>query len=124
MSNNDWRKPIVEFLENPTRMTSRKTKYTNLSYVIIENELFKKIHEGVLLECLSENEAYLANSDVHSGSYQACHKMKWFLFRQGMYWTTMLKDCIDQFVGGCQECQQHAGIQHVAVSELHSIVKP
>jgi len=55
--------------------------------VIIGNELFKKSPEGVLLKCLSETEAYLANSDTHSGacgSHQAGHKMKWLLFQQGM----------------------------------------
>jgi hypothetical protein len=35
----------------------------------------------------------------------------------------MLKDCIE-FAKGCQECQRHAGIQHVPASELHSIIKP
>ncbi|XP_028213905.1 protein NYNRIN-like [Glycine soja] len=35
----------------------------------------------------------------------------------------MLKDCIE-FAKGCQECQKHAGIQHVPASELHSIIKP
>jgi hypothetical protein len=45
------------------------------------------------------------------------------LFRQGVYWPSMLKDCID-FAKGCQECQIHAGIQHVPACELHSIIKP
>ena len=49
--------------------------------------------------------------------------MKWLLCRQGVYWPTMLKDCID-FAKGCQECQVHSGIQHVPASELHAIVKP
>jgi hypothetical protein len=35
----------------------------------------------------------------------------------------MLKDCVE-FAKGCQECQVHAGIQHVPASELHSIIKP
>jgi hypothetical protein len=35
----------------------------------------------------------------------------------------MLKDCIE-FAKGCQECQRHAGIQHVPASEIHSIIKP
>jgi len=103
-----------------------KTKYRALSYVIIANELFKKFPEGVLLKCLSETEAYLAISDTHSGacgSNQAGHKIIWLLFRQGVYWPTMLKDSIE-FAKGCQECQLHAGIQRVFASELHSIVKP
>ncbi|WJX61278.1 hypothetical protein P8452_46387 [Trifolium repens] len=126
LSDNDWRKQLVEYLQDPNGTTNRKIKYRALSYVIIGNELMKKTPEGVLLKCLSETEAYLAISDVHSGacgSHQAGHKMKWLLFRQGVYWPTILKDCIE-FAKGCQECQRHSGIQHVPASELHSIVKP
>jgi len=57
------------------------------------------------------------------GTHQTGDKMKWLLFRQGVYWPTMLKDCID-FAKGCQECQKHARIQCVPASELHSIIKP
>jgi len=88
--------------------------------------LFKKTAEGVLLRCLNENEALVAISSVHSGacgSHQAGHEMKWLMFRQGLYWPSTLKDCI-KFAKGCQECQKHAGIQHVPASELHSIIKP
>jgi hypothetical protein len=49
--------------------------------------------------------------------------MKWLLFRQGLYWPSMLKDCIE-YAKGCLDCQKHAGIQHVPATELHSIVKP
>src|ERR1044072_6288730 len=94
LSNNDWRKPIVEFFQNPTGLTDRKVKYKALSYVIIGNELFKKSPDGVLLKFLSDNEAYVAISTVHNGScaaHQAGHKMKWLLFRQGLYWPEMLK---------------------------------
>ena len=43
LSNNDWQKPTVEYLENPTGITNRKTQYRALSYVIIGNELSKTI---------------------------------------------------------------------------------
>lgn len=97
-----------------------------LSYVVISNELFKKTHEGALLKCLGESEAYMEVSNVHSGAcgaHQAGHKMKWLLFRQGFYWPTTLKDCIE-FAKGCQGCQVHSGIQHLPASELYAIVKP
>lgn len=126
LNDNDWRKPIFSYLENPTGATCRKIKYRALSYVIVGDELYKKTSEGVLLKCIGETEEYLAISNTHSGAcgtHQACHKMKWLLFRQGVYWPTMLKDCIE-FAKGCQECQKYAGIQHVPASELHSIVKP
>lgn len=126
LTGEDWRKPIVKYLENPTTSAKRKVRYRSLSYTVMGNELFKKTPEGVLLKCLSESEAYLALSNIHSGScgaHQVGHKMKWILFRLGMYWPTMLKDCIE-LAKGFQECQIHTGIQHVPASELHSIVKP
>jgi hypothetical protein len=58
MLDNDWRKPNVEYLENPTGNVARKIKYRALNYVIIGNELFKKTVEGILLKCLNETEAY------------------------------------------------------------------
>ncbi|XP_045810459.1 uncharacterized protein LOC123904898 [Trifolium pratense] len=85
--NGDWRKPIVENLENPIGNVPRKIKYSASNYVIIGNELFKKTLAGILLKCLSETEAYIAISDVHSGacgSHQSGHKMKWLLFRQAI----------------------------------------
>lgn len=54
-----WRKPIVEYLENPTTFAERKVMYPALSYILMGNELFKKTPERVLLKCLSESEAYL-----------------------------------------------------------------
>ncbi|XP_050896078.1 uncharacterized protein LOC127102788 [Lathyrus oleraceus] len=121
-----WRNPIINYLKDPSTDTERQTKYMALCYVLIGNELFKKTPEGILLKCLGESETYLALSSVHSeacGAHQAGHKMKWLFFRYGMYWPTMLKDCME-FAKGCQECQIHAGIQHAPASELHTIIKP
>jgi hypothetical protein len=42
LPSNDWKKPIVEYLENATGTTDRKTKYRALNYTIIGNELFKR----------------------------------------------------------------------------------
>jgi hypothetical protein len=126
LTDGDWRKPIVEYLQNPMAYADRKTRYRALSYFLLGMELFKKTPKGVLLKCLSESEAYLALSIVQSracGAHQVGHKMKCLLFRQGMYWPTMLKDCIE-FAKRCQECQVHADIQHVPASGLHSIIKP
>jgi hypothetical protein len=33
LSDGDWRKPIVEYLRNPTGNVDRKIKYTALSYI-------------------------------------------------------------------------------------------
>ena len=107
LSDADWRSPLMSYLADPTLNVDRNTKYRALSYLLMGNELFKKTQEGVLLKYLVESEAYLALSEVHNGAcgaHQAGHKMKWLLFRYGLYWPSMLKDCID-FAKGCEECQ-------------------
>ncbi|XP_050888847.1 uncharacterized protein LOC127094011 [Lathyrus oleraceus] len=83
----DWRKPIIDYLENPVGSTDRKTEYRVLSYVWSGNELLKKTPEGLLLKFLGDSEAYLVICEVHSGAcgaHQAGHRMKWLLFRQGV----------------------------------------
>jgi hypothetical protein len=83
LNDDDWRKPIVNYLENPDGTTCRKIKYIALTYVIIGRKLFKKTPKGVLLKCLGEGEAYSAVSNSHSGAcgtHQAGHKMKRLLF--------------------------------------------
>lgn len=84
LTNTYWRKPIVDYLENLTISTERKVRYRALSYTLMGNELFKKTPKGILLKCLSESEAYLALSNVHSGAcgaHQVGHKIKLLLFR-------------------------------------------
>lgn len=94
---------IIEYLENPVGGTDKKTKYRALSYVWSVNKLLKKTPEGVLLKCLGDAEVYLSIYEVHNeacGVHQADHKMKWLLIRQGVYWPSMLKYCIE-FAKGC-----------------------
>lgn len=47
LTDEDWIKPIVEYLENPTRFVERKVRYHPLSYTLMGNELFKKTPEGM-----------------------------------------------------------------------------
>lgn len=75
-SPSDWRKTILKYLENPFGNTERKIKYKALSYVRVANELLKKTPKGIFLKCLGNTEAYLATSEVYSGSWgahQTCH---------------------------------------------------
>ena len=75
---------------------------------------------------MGEFEAYIALGETHEGicgSHQAGENMKWMLFRQGYYWPTILKDCIN-YAKSCEECQKHGLIQQVPACELHSIRKP
>jgi hypothetical protein len=73
----------------PKKLLTPKFGGMESSYKHLQgNELFKKNPEGVLLKCLGETEAYLAISNTYSGpcgTHQAGLKMKWLLFRQGVY---------------------------------------
>lgn len=52
LPNDDWRRPIIEILKNPTRTIDGKITYKALSYVIIRNELFQNNPEDILLKFL------------------------------------------------------------------------
>lgn len=40
LTNIDWRKPIVDYLENPIKSAKQKTRYHSLSYALMRNKLF------------------------------------------------------------------------------------
>jgi hypothetical protein len=56
------------------------------------------------------------------GMDQSAHKMKWILKRVGLYWPTVVSDCI-KYWRGCEACQKFGDVQSVPTSMLHLIVK-
>ncbi|XP_070665269.1 uncharacterized protein [Malus domestica] len=48
----DWRKPIMQYLDNPNGKHSRKTRVHATNYVTYQNELYRKGEDGLLLLCL------------------------------------------------------------------------
>ncbi|KAL1299817.1 hypothetical protein AAHE18_18G135300 [Arachis hypogaea] len=101
----DWRVPIVEYLENPSLSVDRKLKYKVQSYLLMNNILFKKYVDGNLLTCLGDKEAYLALAEMY----------------QGICGTH--QDCIN-YAMSCEGCQKHGSLQHIPASKLHVTVKP
>ena len=57
----------MNYLKSPDQPVERKVKIRALSYVICGEDLFKKSHDGTLLQCLGEKEAHLAMSEIHDG---------------------------------------------------------
>ena len=53
----DWRKEIVEYLENPSKKVSRKIRFQATKYVLLEGELYYRTIDGVLLRYLDKEEA-------------------------------------------------------------------
>ncbi|KAM2661197.1 hypothetical protein EV2_023535 [Malus domestica] len=122
----DWRKPIMQYLDNPNGKHSRKTRVHATNYVTYQNELYRKGEDGLLLLCLGPQESAQAITEVHEGVYgahQSGRKMRWLLRRQGYFWPRILKDCIE-FARGCIQCQIHGPMQRVPAESLHSVTKP
>ncbi|GKV52216.1 hypothetical protein SLEP1_g58805 [Rubroshorea leprosula] len=111
----DWRFPIIQYLKDKSIKVSRKTKMQALNYVLIEDVLYRRGNDELLLRCLGPDESFQMLSDVHDGicgAHQAGIKMRWLIRRHGFFWPSVLKDCI-AYAKGCKSS-----------SELNSIVKP
>jgi hypothetical protein len=58
--------------------------------------------------------------EVHEelcGTHQAAPKMKWMLRRAGLYWTTMMDDCI-RYQKDCEMCQRFGTIRFAELARL------
>nr|CAH66133.1 H0622G10.2 [Oryza sativa] len=100
--------------------------YRALRYTLLDDELYYQTIDGVLLKCLSADQAKVAIGEVHEGIYgthQSAHKMKWLLRHAGYFWPTMLEDCF-KYYKGCQDCQKFGVIQRAPASAMNPIIKP
>nr|AAL76190.1 Putative gag-pol polyprotein [Oryza sativa Japonica Group]AAP52444.1 retrotransposon protein, putative, unclassified [Oryza sativa Japonica Group] len=126
ISADDWRYDVHQYLSNPSQSASRKLRYKTLKYTLLDDELYYRTIDGVLLKCLSTDQAKVAIGEVHEGfcgTHQSAHKMKWLLQRAGYFWPTMLDDCF-RYYKGCQVCQKFGAIQRAPASAMNPIIKP
>nr|ABB47000.1 retrotransposon protein, putative, unclassified [Oryza sativa Japonica Group] len=122
----DWRYDVFQYLQNPSQSASRKLRYKALKYALLDDELYYWMIDGVLLKCLSADQAKVVMGEVHEGicgTHQSAHKMKWLLRRTGYFWPTMLEDCF-RYYKGCQDCQKFGAIQIAPASAMNPIIKP
>jgi ribonuclease HI len=126
LAEDDWIKEIADYLENPSRKVSRKLRYKAIKFVLLDGRLLYKSLDGVLLQCLGQEEVKRMMSEVHDGlcgTHQSAYRMKWVIRQTGCYWLTMLEDCFEYYKG-CQDCQMFGNIQRVPASALNPFIKP
>jgi hypothetical protein len=100
----DWRTPLVHYLENPGHIADRKVQRQALKYVMLNNTLYSQTIYGLLLKCLSSNQSRIAIGEVHEGicgTHQSAYKMKWLFRHARFYWSTMSNDCF-RYYKGCE----------------------
>jgi len=122
----DWRKEIIDYLKNPSQKVERRVRFQATKYVLLEEELYYRTIDGVLLKCLGDNEASSLMGEIHEGAcgaHQSAFKMKWMIWRNEYYWPTILEDCFKYFKG-CQGCQKFGNIQRAPASAMNTIIKP
>jgi hypothetical protein len=72
----------------------------------MDGELCQRTMDGLMLKCLGEEQSRVAIGEVYEGlcgTHQSVHKMKWALKRVGVYWLTMMDDCV-RYRKGCEVC--------------------
>jgi ribonuclease HI len=98
LAEDDWRKEIADYLENPSKKVSSKLRYKAIKFVLLDERLYYKSMDGVLLQCLGQEEAKRMMSEVHDGlcgAHQSAYRMKWVISKIGYYWPTLLEDCFE-----------------------------
>ena len=68
---NDWRVEIADYLKNPSQKVTRKLRYKSTKYVLLDDKLYYKIVDGVLLKCLNQEEIKVLMGEVHEGICEA-----------------------------------------------------
>jgi hypothetical protein len=96
-----------------------------LKYTSLDDDLYRRTIDGVLLKCLGDEQAKVVVQKVHDGicgAHQSAYKMKWLLQRAGFYWPTMMDDCI-KYQKSCEAYQTFGNIQLAPAGVMNSIVK-
>ena len=103
----DWWIPLISYLRDPGCGAQRNIRRLAFKYVLIDDDLYRRTAEDLLLKCLESDQARVAMGEVHEGicgTHQSAPKMKWLLRRAGFYWPTMMSDCF-KYYKECEECQ-------------------
>jgi hypothetical protein len=100
----DWRLSLLECIRDPRKTTNKKVKWQVLKFTSLDDDIYQRTIDGVLLKCLGEEQAKVAVREVQDGicaAHQSAYKMNWLLQRSGFYWPTMMYDYV-KYQKGCK----------------------
>ena len=63
----DWRKPIVEYLQDPSKSTDKAVRRLAFKYMLPDDNLYRRTVDGILLKFLDEDQTRVAMGEVHRG---------------------------------------------------------
>jgi hypothetical protein len=76
----DWRLVLTECIRDLSKITDKKLKWQVLKYMLLDDDLYRRSIDGMLLKCLGDEHAKEAVREVHDGicgAHQLAYKMKW-----------------------------------------------
>ncbi|XP_062112479.1 uncharacterized protein LOC133823638 [Humulus lupulus] len=125
VNENDWHQPIKDYIQKGVLLEDLKKRVDVRRrvprFVVFNDTLYKRSFDGILLRCLSKEEAAHALRETHAGTcgtHQAGPKLSAQLKRLGYYWPTMVQDAIN-FAKCCKLCQLHGDFIHQPPQPLH-----
>ena len=104
-------------------LPSNRAQARARSFVLIDNELYKRSPSGVLQQCIPIPEGKELICDIHAGTcgqHAAPRTLVGIAFRQGFYWPTAVADATD-VVRTCECCQFYARKTHLPAHALQTI---
>jgi hypothetical protein len=60
----DWRLPFLKCIRDPGMTMDKKIKWQVLKYTLIDDELYQRTIDGMLLKCLGKEQAKVAVREV------------------------------------------------------------
>ncbi|CAM8886700.1 unnamed protein product [Rhodiola kirilowii] len=124
----DWRQPIIDFLDHqklpadPRHKIEIRRRAPRLIHY--KGTLYRRSFLEQWLRCLSEEEAVEVMQEAHAGicgAHQSGPKLYDRVKRMGYYWPTVVQDCID-FAKKCNACQFNTNFIHQPPEPLHPTV--
>ena len=107
----DWRTLYINYLLHDalpaTKTEAQRLAHRAKSFVLVEGELYKRSHTGILQLCIPSEQGKLLLSDIHGGvcgPHATSRTLVENAFRQGFYWPTAVANA-KQIVRTCEGCQ-------------------
>ncbi|GAU27754.1 hypothetical protein TSUD_215650 [Trifolium subterraneum] len=128
--NDDWRTPIIQYLENeklPEEKEEKvKIKKMAAHYTMVGGELYKRGFSSPMLLCVGETKSRRILNEIHNGScgsHIGGRSLAGKVTRAGFFWPTLLSDA-NRHVRSCDQCQRHAYLHHAPGELLQSVMSP
>ena len=123
----DWRAQYLDWMIRgvlpSNRAQARCLARWAKSFILIDNDLYKRSPSGVLQRCIPIAEGKELIRDIHvgvCGHHAALHTLVGNVFRQGFYWPTAVADATD-VVRTCEGCQFYSRKTHLPAHVLQTI---